>query len=76
MASCPVGYVKNAKLRGSLWGPGDDGTVCCANTEFWVNHTEPLEALRIWRESGVVWPFGNLPSGCEFLMITKPSTLV
>ncbi|KAF5845165.1 hypothetical protein GGP41_001354 [Bipolaris sorokiniana] len=34
MAASPVQYVREAKLRGSLFGSVDDGTVCCAGTDF------------------------------------------
>jgi predicted GNAT family acetyltransferase len=72
MASCPVGYVKEAKLRGELFeGEVADGTVSCADTDFWVDHGEPLEALKIVREKGITWPFGELPDGHEFLVVVK-----
>lgn len=75
MMSCPVEYVQTAKLRGSLFsqdGKEDvGGAISCADTEFWVDHEEPLEALKIVREKGIVWPFGNLPDGHEFLILVK-----
>jgi len=72
MDSCPVGYVKNAKLHGSLFSEDvKDGTVSCADTGFWVDHEEPLDALRIVLEKGIVWPFGELPDGHEFLILVK-----
>lgn len=70
MAASPVSYVRNAALKGSLFGKGDDA-VCCADTGFWVDHAEPLEALAAVRERGVEWPFGELPDGCEFLVLVK-----
>jgi len=72
MDSCPVGYVKEAKLRGTLFGGDDeDGSVSCADTRFWVDHEEPLEALRILRERGTVWQFGDLLDGHEFIVLVK-----
>ena len=72
MATCPVGYVKKAKLRGALFdGDGKDGTVSCADTQFWVDHKEPLQALKSIKEKGFVWPFGELPDGHEFLVLVK-----
>lgn len=74
MKSCPVGYVKEAKLRGSLFedeASVKDRAISCADTEFWVDHQEPLEALEIVRERGIVWPFGDLPDGHEFLVLVK-----
>ena len=70
--SCPVGYVKAAKLHGSLFGVEvDDGAVSCADTGFFVDHEEPLEALKTVREKGIKWPFGELPEGHEFLILVK-----
>ena len=71
MDSCPVQYVKDAKLHGSLFGEVDDGSVSCADTQFWVDHEEPLKALDAVRDNGVVWPFGELPEGHEFLILVK-----
>ena len=75
MESCPVGYVREAKLRGSLFqGAVGDGAVSCADTGFWVDHEEPLRALEIVRGKGIIWPFGELPVGHEFLVIVKART--
>ncbi|PVI04393.1 hypothetical protein DM02DRAFT_586383 [Periconia macrospinosa] len=70
MAASPVTYIKNAVLKGSVFGKGDD-TVCCADTGFWVDHTEPLQALATVKDRGVEWPFGDLSEGCEFLILVK-----
>lgn len=70
MSASPVNYVKSAALKGSLFGKGDEA-VCCADTAFWVDHTEPLEALAAVQARGVEWPFGDLPEGCEFLVLVK-----
>lgn len=74
MAASPVGYVKGAKLRGSLYQPpGDDtsGLVSGADTDFFVDHQEPLDALAWLREEGDGWPLGDLPEGHEFLLLFK-----
>ncbi|CZR69351.1 uncharacterized protein PAC_19251 [Phialocephala subalpina] len=85
MESCPVEYVRCAKVRGTLFeeenrsgercangdGKTEAGIVSCADTGFWVDHGEPEEALRLLEGKGVKWPFGNLPDGCEFLVIVK-----
>ncbi|KAL9052742.1 MAG: hypothetical protein Q9162_005203 [Coniocarpon cinnabarinum] len=68
----PINYVKGAKLHGSLFGNGDDGTVSSADTNFYVDPDEPLKALSSVRESGVEWPFGDRAEGHEFLVIVKP----
>ena len=72
MASCPVDYVKTAKLHGSLFQDGVvDGSVSTAFTNFYVDHGEPLEALAKVREANIAWPFGDLPDGHEFLVLVK-----
>lgn len=73
MKSCPVGYVQAAEPRGMLFSQStdDDGALSCADTEFWVDHREPLEALETIRRKGIVWPLGELPEGHEFLILVK-----
>lgn len=73
MEASPIDYIKGAKLRGSLFEPSDnvaDGTVSCIDTNFYVDHTEPLEALERVRESHD-WPLGELMEGHEFLFILE-----
>ncbi|KAG9577054.1 hypothetical protein KCU86_g9147, partial [Aureobasidium melanogenum] len=54
MASCPVNYVRTAKLRGSLFDSKvTDGTVSCADTEFFVDHAEPDAALDAIQSKGI-----------------------
>ena len=74
--SSPVKYVRDAKVRGLLFEDMSDwkeesSTVCAADTEFWVDHTEPEEALKALRDKGITWPFGDLPEGHEFLVIVE-----
>ena len=46
MRASPIRYVKDAKLRGSLFNPEDaSGLVSSVDAGFWIDHTEPLEAL-------------------------------
>jgi len=56
--SCPVTYVRNARLHRSLfekYAPANnDGAVLCAFTNFWVDHKEPLETLQNIRDRGLV----------------------
>ncbi|KAK0726473.1 hypothetical protein B0T21DRAFT_371651 [Apiosordaria backusii] len=72
MAGSPIAYVKDAKPCGSLFQP--DGTVSDANlvsgvdTNFFVDHEEPLSALR-WLQSEELWALGDLPDGIEFLLV-------
>jgi hypothetical protein len=75
MASCPVGYVNTAKVHGSLFDDTVNGScVSSAYTGFYVDHTEPLEALEQVRQEGHMWPFGELPEGNEFLVLLEPSS--
>jgi hypothetical protein len=74
MDTSPVEYVRTAKLRGSLFDDNTaDGTVSCADTNFFVDHTEPLEALAAVHAKGTSWPFGDLPEGFEFLVFVDRS---
>jgi hypothetical protein len=74
MGASPVEYVRTAKLCGSLFDDNIlDGTISCADTDFFVDHTEPLEALVAVHAKGVSWPFGKLPEGHEFLVFVERS---
>ncbi|KAK0655495.1 hypothetical protein B0T16DRAFT_315221 [Cercophora newfieldiana] len=71
MASSPIAYIKDAKLCGSLFQPGtasDTSLVSGADTNFFVNHDEPLKALR-WLEKEGVWTLGDVPDRREFLLV-------
>jgi len=71
MKASPIRYVKEAKLRGSLFHPEDvSGLVSSVDTSFWVDHTEPLEALK-WTRDSVDWPLGELHNGHEFLLVLE-----
>lgn len=71
MKASPIRYVKEAKLRGSLFNPEDaSGLVSSVDTSFWIDHTEPLEALVRAREV-MEWPLGELHDGHEFLLILE-----
>lgn len=69
MNSSLVGYVRTAKLCGALFeDDANNSTVSCAETQFFVDHTEPLEALAAVHKS-ISWPFYHLPEGHEFLVM-------
>ena len=73
MAGSPIAYVKDAKLCGSLFQPDDtvsdiNDLVSGVDTNFFVNHEDPLSALE-WLHEQNLWPLGNLPDGLEFLLI-------
>ena len=71
MRASPIRYVKDAKLRGSLFNPEDaSGLVSSVDTGFWIDHTEPLEALA-WARDMVDWPLGDLHDGHEFLLVLE-----
>ncbi|KAI9653329.1 MAG: hypothetical protein M1829_001314 [Trizodia sp. TS-e1964] len=71
MQASPVRYVREAKLRGALFNPDDtSGLVSGADTGFFVDHEEPLEALAWVRES-MEWPLGELLDGHEFILILQ-----
>ncbi|MCJ1360008.1 MAG: hypothetical protein MMC33_010011, partial [Icmadophila ericetorum] len=65
----PIDYIHEARLHGSLFDSGIiDGAVSCINTGFFVDHTEPLEALCV-AKAHCNWPLGELPEGMEFVLI-------
>ena len=71
MKASPIRYVKDAKLCGSLFNPEDtSGLVSSVDTGFWVDHTEPLEALA-WARDIVDWPLGELHDGHEILLVLE-----
>ena len=71
MKASPIRYVKDAKLRGSVFNPEDaSGLVSSVDTGFWVDHTEPIEALA-WARDIIDWPLGELHDGHEFLLVLE-----
>lgn len=69
MKVSPIPYIRDAKLCGSLFDPGDStGLVCGVDTGFFVDHEEPLDALE--RVKGIwEWPLGDLLDGHEYLLV-------
>lgn len=73
MKSSPISYVRDAQLRGSLFDPEDtSGAISSVNTNFFVDHTEPLETLSSVRK-GLDWRLGELIDGHEFLVMIPAS---
>ncbi|KDR74084.1 hypothetical protein GALMADRAFT_250837 [Galerina marginata CBS 339.88] len=68
--SSPIEYVKTAELRGSLFRDEDigSGIVSSVDTQFYVDHGEPLEALKEFKSKGP-WRLGDLQDGHEFLVM-------
>jgi len=65
----PIEYLKDIKLRGELFEDNcTSGAVSCVNTEFYVDHAEPLDALGVYKQT-TGWCLGELPDGHEFLII-------
>ncbi|KAH7915090.1 hypothetical protein BJ138DRAFT_1176864 [Hygrophoropsis aurantiaca] len=83
LGAAPVGYIRSAELRGSLFGKGGgdsvsapgDGVVSSVFTDFYVDHDEPLAVLRAFRDKrkgegeGAGWQLGELLDGHEFLLL-------
>src|ERR1700675_2729979 len=64
-----VGYLKSAKLRGSLFQENPEpGVISSVDTQFFVDHKEPLAVLQNFREAGR-WCLGELLEGHEFLIM-------
>lgn len=72
MKQSPIEYVRKAVPRGKLFEPYDaSGVISFVYTDFFVDHTEPLEALRWVRQEGPEWPLSELLDGHEFLLIME-----
>ena len=71
MNASPIAYVRDAQLAGSLFQADDtSGLISAVQTNFFVDHVEPLEALG-WVQKERDWPLGNLLDGYEFLLILE-----
>ena len=69
MKSSPIPYIKDAKLRGSIFLSNDtSGLVSGVDTGFSVDHEEPLKVLQTIRETWE-WPLGDLPDDHEYLLV-------
>lgn len=83
MESAPVEYVRKAELRGRLFGEqvaeevegmgmaSHGGCVAWANTGFYIDHAEVREVLRRFEAEGKKWRLGDLPVGCEFVLVVE-----
>lgn len=71
MEQSPIAYVRNAMLRGKLFDLDDaSGAISSVCTNFFVDHSEPLEALN-WIQQVLSWPLGELLDGHEFLLLIE-----
>lgn len=75
MEASPVKYVREANLHGALFEETQDGSISSADTNFFVDHDEPLQALQLVLDRDISWPFGELTEGHEFLMIVGQPSL-
>lgn len=66
MAVSPIPYVRDA-----IFGDVDDDVIPTVDTDFFVDHTEPVQALESVKASGVNW-FGGLPDRHEYLLFINP----
>ncbi|GKU08424.1 hypothetical protein FLAG1_11093 [Fusarium langsethiae] len=69
MKVSPIRYVKEAVLNGSLFHTTSTGLISGADTGFYVDHEEPLNALAHLRATSRVWPLEELPDGHEYLVL-------
>ena len=70
----PVDYVRAMQPRGSLFEKDcTSSAISSVNTEFYVDHGEPLAALQTFKASGK-WCLGELLEGHEFLVIVPVSS--
>ncbi|KAI0203073.1 hypothetical protein F4808DRAFT_458296 [Astrocystis sublimbata] len=70
MKASPIPYVKDAKLCGRLFDVNNIDMVSGVDTDFFVDHEEPLQALDLIQQQWL-WPLGNLPDGHEFLLLLQ-----
>lgn len=80
-----IDYLYSTKLHGSLFAAlnttssgedadedEDDGTICCVETEFFMEHEEALQALDYLENCrGERWPLGDLLEGVEFVLLVE-----
>jgi hypothetical protein len=69
MEASPIKYIKDSRVCGTLFDSKDiSGMVSGVDSNFFVDHEEPLEALAWLQEDGS-WPLGDLKDGHEFLFL-------
>lgn len=69
--SSPVPYIRDAKVRGALFGISNaDDMVSAVDTRFFIDHDEPKEVLGNIKEV-CTWPLGDIHEGHEFLLVIE-----
>ncbi|KAG2140439.1 hypothetical protein BD769DRAFT_1350019 [Suillus cothurnatus] len=69
LGSSPISYLKAAQLTGALFEDNcNSGTISSVFTKFFVDHTEPLEVLSLYKKKDQ-WCLGELLDGHKFLAI-------
>lgn len=71
LGSSPIGYIRDARPCGSLFEQDSNGMVAGVDTGLFVDHREPLDALRYIQDE-LNWPLGDLTDGSEFLLLPPP----
>lgn len=78
-----IAYLRSTKLHGSLFAASNtsgeyededenDGTICCVETEFFMEHEEALQALDyLETHKKIQWPLGDLLEGSEFVLLVE-----
>ncbi|KAE9964643.1 hypothetical protein EG328_004444 [Venturia inaequalis] len=71
MKVSPVEYIRDAKLAGSLFDSKDTtGRICCVNSGFFVDHSEPLEALA-WSDDPALCCWQESIEGSDEMMYKR-----
>lgn len=60
LSATTISYLKDVQFRGSLFQDvAEAGVVSCLFTAFYVDHKEPLEAMKSWEDKqDMSWPLG------------------
>lgn len=76
MQASPITHIREEKRQGALFKSRElTGFVCCVDTEFFVDHEEPMGALGMARETWE-WPLGSLPKGHGFPLVYQTRTSI
>jgi hypothetical protein len=71
MRVSPVPYIRGARPRGSVFEmDSSDDCISCIDTQFFVDHTEPMSALERARHERP-WLLGELQEGCEWVLMFR-----
>ena len=71
--TCNIEYLIGKNLVGKLFGNESDETVALVDSEFYIDHTKPVQALANL-PSYIYWPLGKLLEGHEFVALFSVSS--